>query len=396
MLTTIRYTLASLVRLPEIIIWSLVFPIVLMSVFSMMFGPIDEMANLDPIRIAVVEPEDSPEGEAFDAFIDATSTGDERLFSVVRTASAEEAERVVEDTSGDDDRMVAYVQLQGSIPEVHVAGDLSSQGMELSKAQIVSTVMDEYASKSALLRDMIARDPAMLADPAALQSALEGVDATTQVDVTHNQPKESVRYYFALLGMAALFGGGVSLLASQRMRPNLSALGARRAIGGLSHGKAVIATFIACWIINFACLAIAYAVMRFAIGIDFGGRDAECLAVTAAASLTAMSLGCAISAIPKVPENGKSGMLTGIVCFASMFAGLYGQPTMQLADAIAASAPWTTWINPAAQIAQAFYSVMYYDSLGPLLTHIAALLVMSAVLLGLSVRSLRRQRYASL
>ncbi len=89
-------------------------------------------------------------------------------------------------------------------------------------------------------------------------------------------------------------------------------------------------------------------------------------------------------------------MLTGIVCFASMFAGLYGQPTMQLADAIAASAPWTTWINPAAQIAQAFYSVMYYDSLGPLLTHIAALLVMSAVLLGLSVRSLRRQRYASL
>lgn len=396
MLDTIKYTVRELLRMPAVLIWSLVFPLVLMSVFSLMFGPLDDMANMDAARIAVVEPDDSPEGQAFAAFIDAISEGDEPLFDVQYATTPEEAERLVVHSAGEDDPVLGFVQLRDGRPEVHISDALSVNTMEYTEASILITVMDEYVARSALLGDLAARDPAALSDPAVMGSVYQKMDATTQVDVTHNQPKESVRYYFALLGMAALFGGSVSLIAFQRMRPNLSALGARRAVGGLSHGRAVAATLFACWIVNFACLAVAYLFMRSLVGIDFGGRDAECLLVVAAASLTAVSLGCAISAIPKVPESSKSGMLTAIVCFSAFFAGLYGQPTMELADTIAQSAPWTTLINPAAQIAQAFYSVMYYETLVPLLTHLAVLVIMSVVLFALSVGSLRRQRYASI
>lgn len=401
MLNTIKYTISDLIRMPGIMIWSLVFPLVLMGFFYMMFSSLDEMADFETINMVVVEDAEatSPDEVAFSSFIDTISDPDDedRLFNVEYVTNPHHAEEMIRDSSSSDDPYIGFVQLVDGTPVVHVPDDISSaQSMAFTNVTILRTVMDEYNAKAHLLKEILASNPQALSDPLVMESIYAKEDLTEVVDVTRNQPKETVRYYFALLGMAALFGGSVGLVAFQRMRPNLSALGARRAVGGLSHGKAVAATLIGCWIINFVCLSIAYFVMRFIVGIDFGGRDVASLAVIATASLTALSLGCAISAIPNVPEEGKSGMLTGIVCFASLFAGLYGQPTMELADMIAANAPWSTWINPATQISQAFYSIMYYDSLVPLLTHLAALLIMAAILFALSVRSLRRQRYASI
>ena len=412
MLNTLKHTLLTLVRAPELVVWSLAFPLVLMGVFSLMFGSLDEMAAMDPIPIAVVEPDDSPEGEAFAAFVDVVSVqgaegageaesaegaAEEPLFDVLFVDSASAAEQAVIDSSSGDDPLLGYVQLVDGVPEVHLRDSLSPSGtMDYTEALILTTVMDEYRAKAALTADMLASNPTALASPAVAASLADPVSATEQVSVTQSQPSETARYYFALMGMAALFGGAVGLHAVQRLKPNMSALGARRAVGGLSHGRALAATLGACWIMNFACLTVAYLFLRFAVGIDFAGRDAECLCVTAAASVMALSLGCAVSAIPKVTESAKTGMLTAIVCFSALFAGLYGQPTMELADRLAASAPWVAWVNPASQVAQAFYSVMYYDDAAAMVPHLAALLVMALVFFALAVRSLRRQRYASI
>lgn len=415
MFNTIKYTVIDLVRIPGIMIWALVFPLVLMSVFAMMFGPLDDMEDMEPIRIVMVDSErdaadfktsdyadigafSSPvsEEEAFREFIDAVSTGDDRLLDVTFTTSSEKAVEIIEDSYSTDYAYAGYVQLVDGKPHVNIAEASSASGMEGVEASILVMLMDEYTSKSELLKSMLIENPEALANSAVMESVFNQVKATTQIDVTRNQPRESVRYYFALLGMAALFGANLSLIAFQRMKPNVSALGARRMIGSLSHSKEVVATLIACWIVSFACLIVAYIYMRFVIGIDFADRDFECILVVATASMAAMALGCAISAIPKVPEEGKTGILTGIVCFAALFAGLYGQPTMELADMIADNFPIVTWINPASQIAQAFYSIMYYDNMIPALTHIAALIAISAVLFFLSVGSIRRQRYASI
>ncbi|WP_242369801.1 ABC transporter permease [Adlercreutzia muris] len=408
MLNTLKHTLLTLVRAPELVVWSLAFPLVLMGVFSLMFGPLDEMAAMDPIPIAVVEPDSSPEGEAFATFIDAVSVqgveetdgaegaAEEPLFDVLLVDSASAAEQAVIDSTAGGDPLLGYVQLVDGVPEVHLRDSLSPSGTtDYTEALILTTVMDEYRAKAALAAAMLASNPAALASPAVAVSLADPVNATEQVSVTQSQPSETARYYFALMGMTALFGGAVGLHAVQRLKPNASALGARRAVGALSHGKALAATLGACWLMNFACLTVAYLFLCLAVGIDFAGRDAECLCVTAAASVMALSLGCAVSAIPRVAESAKTGILTGVVCFSALFAGLYGQPTMELADRLAASVPWVAWVNPASQVAQAFYSVMYYDDAAAMVPHIAALLVMALVFFALAVGSLRRQRYAS-
>ena len=401
MWNTFKYTILELVRMPGVLVWALAFPLILSTVFMMMFGPLDDQSEIDPIPLVAVDPADDVEGQSFQAFLDALSDdgNGESLFAITYVPNAEEAVDLVEQNMAEENPYVGYVQLLEGTPDVHVTSVSDLTGMEWLKTSILVMTMDNYVANAAMIRDLMNGNTGMVAQAdiaETLASMTEPIEATVRTTVTANQPKESVRFYFALLGMAALFGGTLGMIAFQRLKPNTSPLGARRALGATSHGRTVAATVVASWTITFACLCVTYLYMRYVAGIDFGGRDGACLLTTAIAALTATALGCAISAIPKVPESGKSGILTGIVCFASLFAGLYGEPTMELADMISANFPVLDYVNPAVQISQAFYSIMYYDSLAPMAGHLAILLVMALVLFALSAQSLRRQRYASL
>ena len=401
MLTTIRYTLTNLLRTPAIVVWTLLFPLILSSVFMLMFSSIDELASQQTVPIVVVTPGDDEAGQTFQAFLDQLENadaqdGENALFAITYADNETQAQTQVVDSLQTEQPYAGYVVLQDGLPRVFVADDQSQSGHVSVSASVLVLVMDTYCARVALVNDLIADNPMALADPEVVQSLSEQVSVTQHVQLTQHKPQETVRFYFALLGMAALFGGSVGLTAVQSLRPNTSSLGARRSVGALSYAKSVAGTLLACWIMCFACLVITYAYMRFVVNLDFGGRDLAALVVLAFASLLATALGCAVSAIPKLPESAKSGILTGIVCFASLFAGLYGEPTMELADTISKAAPALDFVNPATQISQAFYSIMYYDSYEPLMLHLLVLAIMTVVLFALSVQALRRQRYASL
>ena len=100
--------------------------------------------------------------------------------------------------------------------------------------------------------------------------------------------------------------------------------------------------------------------------------------------------------LPKTSLSIKVGILTGLTCFLSLFAGLYGEPCMQLADEVARNFPVLAALNPAKVITDAFYCLYYYDSLAPFAGKALTLVAMAAVLFGLSALFMRRQRYASL
>ncbi len=421
---TFKYTLLELIRMPGIMVWALGFPLILSTVFVLMFSPPEDMTEMNSVPLVVVEPGDSAEVAAFETFVEAVSEegcengegaaetaaeadtepganadsqdGGSALLKVTYAPSAEDAERLVLDSQSGDDPFVGYVELVDGLPRAHVVGAVSATGTEGLQSTLVVMLMDQYVANKALFREVMASNPAAFADPGFAASLFQPIRATVQTEVTENQPKETVRFYFALLGMAALFGGTLGLVACQRLKPDTSPLGARRSIGAVTHGRTVAATLVASWCVTFACLVVTYFYMRIVAGIDFGGRDAACLVALAASALMATSLGSAVSAIPRLPESAKSGILTGIVCFSSLFAGLYGQPTMELADMIAKNIPVVVLVNPASQIAHSFYSIMYYDTYLPLALHVGVLLLMTLALFCLSARSLRRHRYASL
>lgn len=413
MLNTFKYVALSLIRDKGIIIWALVFPIVLSTCFIFMFAGLDDMGQLEPIRIVVVDDENYQSATALKTFMETTSESDtpnkqgahgeedadenEVIFKAIFASNATEAEELMRASNADESPIVGYIVADSEgLPTVHVRSVSSDSGMSSANVALLTMAMDTFVSQNALATELLAQNPALFADPTFVRDLFQIDDLTDRISLTQNSPKESVRYFFALLGMAALFGAQTGVEATLRLLPNLGPLGARREISALSHIRSLAGTLLASWAVSFVCLVIAYAFMRFVAGIDFAGRDAACLLAAAVSSLMATALGAFIGSLPKMSAGVKFGLLTALVCFAALFAGLYGQPTMALSDAVDAAAPVASLINPAKQIAEAFYSLMYYDSFTPLFMHLGVLLVMAAVLFALSAISLRRQRYASL
>lgn len=74
-------------------------------------------------------------------------------------------------------------------------------------------------------------------------------------------------------------------------------------------------------------------------------------------------------------------------CF---FSGMMGITMKYMIDK---NIPIINKMNPASMITDGFYSLYYYDTLNRYWFNIYSLLIFSAIMLGLSILSLRRQKY---
>ena len=219
---------------------------------------------------------------------------------------------------------------------------------------------------------------------------------TQQVDVLRVASSGTVRYYYALMGFAALMSITVAIHSVSAVRANTSAVGARRQVSGTSVTCQLAVSMAASFAVVFACLLLAFAYMRLVLGVEFGGRDGLVVVAIAACALMSVGFGAVLGALPGMPVAGKVGLATGITCLCALFAGLYGEPAMQLADQISQTAPWAVLINPAAQAANAFYDLTYYDSLTPFFSTVGVLVAMAAVFFVAAALLMRGHNYERL
>ena len=310
MADTFKYVFLSLVRNKGILIWALAFPIVLSCCFMVMFQGLDQLAQTEPTRVVVVQDEAYDDSDAFRQFVDAASEGDDALLSATFADTPEEAKRLVNESANEDRPYAGYVTVgMDGMPTVHLLPEdgSASSGVNNVYQAILVRVMDVFCSKSHMIRELLAKDPLFLADPSNVESVFQVSDVTQKTSLTENAPRESVRYYFALLGMAAMFAAQGSLLAVGALLPNASPLGARRALGGISRIRALLGCILASWLVSFGCLAIAYLFIRYAAGVDFGNRDLPCLGVLAVSSLMSVGMGALIGSIPKGSNRREGG-----------------------------------------------------------------------------------------
>lgn len=388
-------TLRVLMRERSLFVWALAFPLILSTIFMFMFDKIDEEVAFQPVATAVVA-DAAWEESGFSAVVDQLSQpGEDQLLEVSRFATETDAREALESGA-----VAGVLRVDGDgrpavevAPAVTLEGDVGLGDMNRS---ILETVATAYLQNAHLVEEAARENPLLFSNPAALGEAFDDGGYTEEISLTRSAPRETVRFYYALFGMAALFGAQIAMYAICQTQPNLSPVGARRALGSLSRGRTLLVTVAASWLVSFACLVVAFAYVRLVVGVDFGGRDGEALLGLAAAALLACAVGCALGALPKVDMGGKAGLLTGVTCLLSLFAGLYGQPCMQLADEVARSFPLLASLNPAKAICDMLYSLYYYDGLAVFGEKLAVLAAMAAVLFAVASVFMRRQRYGSI
>ena len=403
------HTVRMLVRQRDVIIWVVAFPLVLASLFHVMFANFDDFYRADPVNCAVVADENYHATRAVffrEMLQQVSAEGDDQILSVHEVANADEARDLV--LSGD---AAAVVEVDGEgLPSMTVS-PLASDTLDES---IVRAVLDRYRQlyeemKRAFMAQADAADlqgeptdeqlAAFAQAPGidqAVQAFMTGAPDTRQVDVLRVASSGTVRYYYALMGFAALMSITVAIHSVAAVRANTSAVGARRQVSGASTTRQLAVSMAASFVVVFACLLLAFAYMRVVLGVEFGGREALAVVAIAACALMSVGFGAALGALPGMPVAGKVGLATGITCLCALFAGLYGEPAMQLADQVSQTAPWAQLINPAAQAANAFYDLTYYDSLAPFFATVGVLVAMAAVFFVVAALLMRGHNYERL
>lgn len=398
--TSFLVSVKSLVRTPSVIVWVLAFPLIMSAIFLFMFSGMRTDGVVDPVPVALVAPADEKDDASAGSFTQVVKAlaepGEDQLLDLRRVGTADEAEVLL--ASGEID---GYFEISSDGAPALAVGSAytlaSADGASAVNRTILETVASSYVQSRALLEEVAQRDPAALADPAAVTDALGIQVAVERVQITHARPEEIVRYYYALLGMSTLMASQAGMLAVAYAQPGVSALGARRAVSGTSRLRQLAGCALGAWAVSTVALTLAFAFLRLVAGVDFGGREGLALVAVAVCALLATALGACVGALPlSAGISARSGILTALTCVLSLFAGLYGTTAMELADNLAHTLPWTSWMNPTKLVCDTFYALYYYTSLAPFAARLAACVAGALALLAVAGAIFRRQSYEHL
>lgn len=287
MWTTFLVALKANLRNRSALFWMTVFPIVLATMFNGLFGGLAEAYELKPVPMAVIEDTRWQQADGARTFVDALAGEtesasddttyaeiDQKLLTITTVDTVKEAEQRLADgtangylTADNNGRLAMTVSRETAVT---AKDSTQNSGLDISLAALRS-VIDLYNRTDAVTRQTIADNPQAALSRNFWNSVGQNVDMTHETTLTHFQPDEIARYYYALLAMSCMMAMGYSISTVAAAQANLSALGIRRTVAPLSRAKQLVAGFLSCWLCSSVALSIALAYIRLACNVSLGG-----------------------------------------------------------------------------------------------------------------------------
>lgn len=373
-----RYRLKTLLRDRVTVFWTLFFPILLATFFHFAFGNlISGTESFSPIPVAVVDSTGYRQNETFRQTLDAVSSGDSRLFDLT-VASRDDADSLLKDGG-----------VAGEIDVSDTIGlTVKKSGMSQS---IIKSFLDEYRQRESTLQTILQNNPSAAA---GLVAALGDTRSyTSEITLSGAAPDTMLNYFYALIAMACLYGCFWGLRNTTGIQANLSDIGMRRCIAPTHKLKTLVCDELAALTIQFAEILIVLAYLILVLNVNFGSQLGYVVLTGFVGSVVGISYGTFVGSAFQKKEGLKTAVLlafTMVLCFLS------GLMFVNMKDIIAHSAPVINYLNPAALIADAFYSLYVYSTHTRFLINIAILGAESLLFAFGSYLFVRRQKYASL
>ncbi|MGI6132194.1 MAG: ABC transporter permease, partial [Bacillota bacterium] len=206
-----KYRLRCLARDREMVFWTLIFPLILATMFHFAFDQLmGRQEAFRPIRTAVVASDAYRQNVAFRQALDALSgPGEGQLIELTVT----------------DDREARRLLADGAVAGVITVGDpigltVSQSGIEQS---ILKAVLDEYAHRYATVTGILEEHPA---DPGGLLWELGQMRSyTQQISFSSAEPDTTLNFFYALIAMTCLYGGFLGLRNTTDVQADLSPQG---------------------------------------------------------------------------------------------------------------------------------------------------------------------------
>ena len=375
-----KYEFLVCLRSKDVILWMLLFPVFLGTVFHIAFSNINSSNSFEAVPIAVVM---ESENEAFRTVMDEITADDEPLFTVTYTDS-EQAMDMLENND------VSGIMFVDDSVSVSVSGLTSGTTINVKKT-IVKSFAEQYNSTAAIIENTMKTDITKL--PAVVDSLSEQVSCNEQLPLTDGNTDNMLGYFYNLIAMVGLLGSNLGVYMAVDHQANLSTLGARRFCSPRRKFSSMVSSLLANFAAETICVSVSLTYLIFVLGIDFGTKIPYVYLAGILGGFLGTSFGFFVGSIGTKDGDTKSAMCVAFSLICCFFSGLMINTMKGMVDAVA---PWFNDINPAAVMSDAFYCLNIYDDYERFTVKIVTMLIMTVVFCFGGFLLTRRRRYASL
>lgn len=391
-----RYSFKTLFKNKSLIFWTFMFPIILGTLFNMAFSSIEDEEKLDVINIAVVENEGYVNNNlVVSSFKSLSEEGDNQLFNT-KFVGLDEASKML-----DDEEIIGYLVIGEDSKIVINTNGIDQTIFKYASEEILDGIkvystleqymVSEYIHESG---DLYSTDMELIYKEVyeKINEKLDNLDIKVNDNSSNNLSYILIEFY-TLIAMTCLYSGILSMHSINNVLANMSSKGMRVAVSPVSKMKLVFGSLLASYVTQLIGLILLFAYTIFVLGIDYGGSFGYIVLLSFFGSLAGLSLGLFVSSVFKVGENLKLGIILAIAMFGCFLSGMMGVTMKYVIDK---NVPFVNVLNPANMITDGFYALYYYDNTSRFSFNVYSLVIFSVILIGVSVFSLRRQRYDSI
>lgn len=386
----LKYSLKTLFRDKGLIFWTFAFPILLGLFFNLAFSDIEKSETLDVIDIAIINNYEYQNNtiikEAFKEL--GSSTSNNQLFNI-KYVDIDEANKLL-----DDNKIEGYILLENNDKKIVV----KENGVN---ATVIKSVVDELSTNEKIINELV-KDESSTNTDKDISKIYENVYKKAQnlmtkdnniTDISSKNLSYTVIEFYTLIAMSCLYGGTIGLVAISNNLANMSDKAKRKSISPTSKSSMLLSSLLASYIVQIIGVTLLLLFLYLILKIDFGTNPLFVIVLTLSGSLAGLTTGVFIGTVLKCNESVKTGIIIAITMFFCCLAGMMG---ITLKYVIDTNIPILNIINPANMITDGFYSLYYYETLNRFWFNIASLLIYSLILILISYKTLRRQKYDSI
>ena len=365
-----KYSLKVILKNKILLFWTFAFPILLGLFFYMAFSDIENSEKLDIIEIAIVENEyflnDKESQEAFRML----SESNDKSFNITYTTEEKAKELLKEE------KITGYILYEEDTNII-----VNRSGIYET---ILRYVVDEISSKKEITTEFYKEGYTSI----NIEELKENIK-----DISKENLSYTMIEYYTLIAMSALYGGIISMFITNYKLANMNAVGKRTSISPTHKGKLLLGSLFASYLVQLLGLTILFLFTIFCLHVDYGTNLPLIILLAAVGSLAGLSLGVAIATLVKANENTKTGILIAITMLGCFLSGMMG---ITMKYTIDKNIPIINKINPANMITDGFYALYYYETFNRYIMNVISLLLFSLLMILISYRGLRRQKYDSI
>lgn len=361
------------IREKTLVFWTLLFPIILGTLFSMAFSNITSAEKFKEIDVAVINDEHYENNIGFKNLIEELSSDEILNVKYLDQSSAEEMLL--------KNKIAGYIYIDEK-PKLVV----SKNGLDQS---ILKSILDNYLEITSAIESIVLLNPEVLSE--IIDDVKDNINYTK--NITNSDANYTVIYFYSLIGMACLFASFWGLKIINESQANLSDKGMRLSVSPVHKLKVIVYSLLSGLALHFLITIIVLLYLTFVLSVDFASQFGYILLLCLFGSLAGITFGALIGSIPVKKENLKVGIVVMASNFLSFLSGLMYAPMKYI---ISEKLPLLAKINPVSLITDSLYMLYYYqDSIGYFI-NIVCLFVFSVTMIAITYLIVRGQKYASL